>query len=247
MQIVTFECMFCFTDNYSGTFRRMSESWVSEYLIHVWVWSERTGRSKGSLAGQRALIRSRGKTGRSEDEMTRADWWDKSKHLKKKKWLWGWGTCFHFRLSQNASKSSFANLTLKSLLDHKNMKDTVSARIFEALQRGPLLLLPSLLAVITVVIAERWRIYPKGKQRKEEERGGRLCCSLSSVESLQLLEIKLQTGSFIPRRVQLILQLDFKEAAVLLCGAMPRPQLAAAAKPIKSPPTGHTGRPHSRN
>lgn len=77
--------------------------------------------------------------------------------------------------------------------------------------------------------------------------------ALTSVKSLQLLEIKFQTGSFIPRCVQLILQLGFKEAAVVLCGAAPRRpglQLAAAAKPITSPPTGHTshtGQPPSRN
>lgn len=39
------------------------------------------------------------------------------------------------------------------------------------------------------------------------------------VVSLQLLEIKLQTGSFIPRCVQLILHLNFKGVAVSFCRA----------------------------
>lgn len=61
--------------------------------------------------------------------------------------------------------------------------------------------------------------------------------------SLQLLEIKLQTGSFIPRLVQLILHLNFKEAAVSLSGAErkePGPQLAAFANLIKFPPISTT-------
>lgn len=56
------------------------------------------------------------------------------------------------------------------------------------------------------------------------------------VESLQLLEIKLQTSSFIPRRVQLILHLNFKEEAVSLCGVRQKRQrlrLAGFANLIK--------------
>lgn len=98
----------------------------------------------------------------------------------KKKWLWGWSMCFHFHLSQNASKVVSLISTFKSMLHHKNMKNTVWVHVFEALQFGPLLLLPSLLAVITVVIAGRWRIHPQVKQRKEGERGAHLCSSLLS-------------------------------------------------------------------
>ena len=66
------------------------------------------------------------------------------------------------------------------------------------------------------------------------------------VESLQPLEIKLQTSSFIPRRVQLILHLNFKEVAVSLCGARQerqRPRLAGSANLIKFPPIGYTNYP----
>lgn len=113
----------------------------------------------------------------------------------------------------------------------------------------PLSLLLLLEAGMLVISEGRLRIQPKGKHTAHEEERRPYSLINNSVESLQLLEIKLQTGSFIPRRVQLIPRLDFKEAAVLLCGAAPRrprPQLAAATNPIKSPPTGHTGHPGKR-
>lgn len=69
-------------------------------------------------------------------------------------------------------------------------------------------------------------------------------------ESLQPLEIKLQTSSFAPRRVQLILHLNFKGVAVSLCGAWQerqRPRLAGSAEPIKFPPTGYTNYPCNHN
>lgn len=161
MQMVTFECIFCFSDNCSGTSRRMSESWVSEYWIHVWIWSERSGRSKGSRPVNVLWSGTVARLGGAE-----MPWHvliGEANQSTLKKWLWGRSTRFHFRLSRNASKEVLLISTLKSLLDHKNMKDTVRVHIFIALQFGPLLLLPSLLAVITVVIAGRWRIHPQGK------------------------------------------------------------------------------------
>lgn len=64
------------------------------------------------------------------------------------------------------------------------------------------------------------------------------------------LEIKLQTSSFTPRRVQLILHLNFKGVPVSLCGAwMERQRLRPAgfADLIKFPPTGYTYYPCKHN
>lgn len=203
---------------------------------------------EGQPASQRALIRNHGETGRSPEDMTCADWWDKSKHLKKKTVGQEYVLSFPFiseRVERGFADSNFK----KSAWSQKCEEYSLSARFYSA-AAWPFM-------VITIIIScnnsSNCREVKDSSTRqtwRKEGGTGRPSLLLTSVESLQLLKIKLQTGSFIPRRVQLILQLDFKEAAVLLCGAaprQPRPQLAAAAKPIKSPPTGHTGRPRSRN
>lgn len=168
------------------------------------------------------------------------------KAFKKKKTV-GQEYALSFSFISERDERGFADSNFKkSAWSQKCVEYSLSARFYSA-AAWPFI-------VITIIISSNnssncREVKDSSTRQTWRKEGGtrRPSLLLTSVESLQLLKIKLQTGSFIPRRVQLILQLDFKEAAVLLCGAAPRPQLAAAAKPIKYPPTGHTGRPRNRN
>lgn len=176
MQMVTFGCMFCFADKCNRTSKRTSESWVFEYMIHVWIWSERSGHSKGSQPVNVLWLGTMVRLGGAQ-KTCHVLIGETNQSIKKKR-LWGRSTRFRIRLSQNATKEVLLIPTLKSLLDHKNVKNIVWVHVFIALQLGPLLLLPSLLAVITVVIAGRWRIHPQGKHGgMRRDRGTPLCCS----------------------------------------------------------------------
>lgn len=176
MQMVTFECMFYF----AGKEQRNIQKNVRE--LGLWI-------PDSCLCLERAFRTLQGQQPSTcFDQEPWRDWEERRWHdtcwlvrqIKAfKKMTVRLEYVLSFPFISERVESSFTNLTLTSLLDHKNRKNTVWVHGFVALHFGPFM-------VMTIIISsnnssncrEVKDSTKRQTQRKKEERGARLCCSL---------------------------------------------------------------------